>query len=123
MKLLLKLEELTEMLLALLVFTRLLYAWWMLLALFPLPALSMVGYWAGPRAGAFCYNLAHHKALALLVGVGGWWLGQPLLLLAGTVLLLHSAFDWLLGTALSSQPASGTRIWGAWESVSRQALN
>jgi hypothetical protein len=100
MKNLLKLEELAELLLALFVFAHLPYAWWVLPAAFLLPDLSMVGYGAGPRVGAFCYNLAHHKALAVAVGVGGWVLGQPLLVLAGTVLLFHSAFDRLLGYGL-----------------------
>lgn len=100
MKSLLKLEELAEMLLALLVFTRLPYAWWWLPATFVLPDVSMFGYLAGPRVGAFCYNLAHHKALALAVGAAGWVLGQPVLVLAGTVLLFHSALDRLLGYGL-----------------------
>ncbi|WP_375438255.1 DUF4260 domain-containing protein [uncultured Hymenobacter sp.] len=100
MKLLLQLEELAEVLLALLVFAHLPYAWWVLPATFLLPDLSMIGYLAGPRVGAVCYNIAHHKALAIAVGIGGWWLGQPVLLLAGTVLLFHSAFDRLLGYGL-----------------------
>lgn len=100
MKILLKTEELAEALFALVVFAHLPYAWWVLPATFLLPDLSMLGYLAGPRVGAFCYNFAHHKALAAAVGVGGWLLGQPLLLLAGTVLLFHSAFDRLLGYGL-----------------------
>jgi hypothetical protein len=100
MKNLLKMEELAEVLFALVVFTSLPYAWWVLPATFLLPDLSMVGYLAGPRVGAFCYNFAHHKALAVAVGLGGWWLGQPVLLLAGTVLLFHSAADRLLGYGL-----------------------
>ncbi|TGD79454.1 DUF4260 domain-containing protein [Hymenobacter wooponensis] len=100
MKNLLKLEELAQMLAAALVFSYLPYAWWWLPALFLLPDLSMLGYLAGPRTGAVCYNLAHHKALALTVGLAGWLLAQPLLLLAGTVLLFHSAFDRLLGYGL-----------------------
>ncbi|MCB2410130.1 DUF4260 domain-containing protein [Hymenobacter lucidus] len=100
MKNLLKSEVLAELLLATLVFSRLPYAWWMLPALFLVPDLSMLGYLAGPRVGAFCYNVAHHKALALTLGVAGWWLAQPLLLLAGTVLLFHIAFDRLLGYGL-----------------------
>lgn len=100
MKLLLKLEELAEMLLALFVFAHLPYAWWVLPTTFLFPDLSMVGYLAGPRVGAVCYNLAHHKALAVAVGISGWVLGQPLMLLAGTVLLFHSAFDRLLGYGL-----------------------
>ena len=100
MKTLLKLEELAELLLAVFVFAHLPYAWWVLPAIFLLPDLSMLGYLAGPRVGAMCYNLAHHKALAVAVGVSGWWLGQPLLLLVGTVLLFHSAFDRVLGYGL-----------------------
>lgn len=100
MKLLLKVEELAEMLLALFVFAHLPYAWWVLPATFLLPDLSLVGYVAGPRVGAICYNIVHHKALAVAVGVSGWVLGQPLLVLAGTVLLAHSAFDRLLGYGL-----------------------
>lgn len=100
MKTLLKMEELAEALFALAVFAHLPYAWWMLPATFLLPDLSMAGYLAGPRVGAFCYNFAHHKALAVAVGMGGWWLGQPVLMLAGTVLFLHSAVDRLLGYGL-----------------------
>ena len=100
MKSLLKLEELAEMLLAIVVFAHLPYAWWVLPATFLLPDLSMLGYLAGPRMGAASYNLAHHKALAITVGVAGWALGQPVLMLAGTVLLFHSAFDRLLGYGL-----------------------
>ena len=100
MKNLLKLEELAEALFALVVFVHLPYAWWVLPAAFLVPDLSMLGYLAGPRVGAWCYNVAHHKALAVAAGVAGWWLGQPVLLLAGTVLLFHIAFDRLLGYGL-----------------------
>ncbi|NVO86331.1 DUF4260 domain-containing protein [Hymenobacter terrestris] len=100
MKMLLKIEELAEALFALVVSAHLPYAWWVLPAAFLLPDLSMVGYVAGPRVGAWCYNLAHHKAVALAVGIGGWWLDQPGWQLMGTVLLFHSAFDRLLGYGL-----------------------
>ena len=100
MKNLLKIEELAEALFALAVFARLPYAWWVLPAAFLLPDLSMAGYLAGPRVGAFCYNFAHHKALAVAVGLAGWWLGQPGLQLAGSVLLFHSAVDRALGYGL-----------------------
>ncbi|WP_045690626.1 DUF4260 domain-containing protein [Hymenobacter sp. AT01-02] len=100
MKTLLKTEELAEAFLALVVFASLPYAWWVLPATFLLPDLSMIGYVAGPRVGAFCYNVAHHKALAVVVGVVGWWLGLPVLMLAGTVLLFHSDFDRMLGYGL-----------------------
>ncbi|MBF9140320.1 DUF4260 domain-containing protein [Hymenobacter properus] len=100
MKNLLKTEELAEMLLAVVVFTQLPYAWWVLPATFLLPDLSMLGYLAGPRTGTFSYNLMHHKALAVALGLAGWALGLPLLMLVGTVLLFHSAFDRVLGYGL-----------------------
>jgi hypothetical protein len=100
MKNLLKLEELAEALLAVVVFAQLPYAWWWLPALFLLPDIGMLGYLIGPRAGAFSYNLLHHKALAVAVGLAGWWLNLPLLLLAGSVLLFHAACDRLLGYGL-----------------------
>jgi hypothetical protein len=100
MKILLKSEDLAELLLATLVFSRLPYAWWLLPALFLLPDLSMTGYLGGPRLGAFSYNLAHNKVVALALGAAGWTLGQPALLLAGTVLLFHITFDRLLGYGL-----------------------
>lgn len=100
MKSLLKLEELAQLLLAVLVFAHLPFAWWVLPATFLLPDLSMLGYLAGPRVGAASYNLAHHKALAIAVGLAGWLLGVPVLVLAGTILLFHSAFDRLLGYGL-----------------------
>jgi len=100
MKTLLKTEELAEVIFALAVFANLPYAWWVLPATLLLPDLSMAGYLAGPRVGAFCYNFAHHKALAIGVGLAGWYLEHPVLMLAGTVLLLHSAFDRMLGYGL-----------------------
>ncbi|GAB2953503.1 DUF4260 domain-containing protein [Hymenobacter coalescens] len=100
MKTLLKLEELAELLLAVAVFAHLPFAWWVLPATFLLPDLSALGYLAGPRVGALSYNLFHHKALAVVCGVAGWLLGAPVLLLTGTVLLAHAAFDRLLGYGL-----------------------
>ncbi len=100
MKYTLQLEEAAEAAVAVLIFAHLPYAWWWLPALFLLPDLSILGYLAGPRVGAFCYNVAHHKALALAVGVAGWYLTSNVVLLAGTVLLFHSAFDRLMGYGL-----------------------
>lgn len=100
MKTLLTLDEAASLLLALLVFAHLPYAWWWLPALFLVPDLSALGYLAGPRIGAYCYNFAHHKLLALALAAAGWELGQPALLLAGTVLLFHVSLDRLLGYGL-----------------------
>ncbi|AMR26725.1 hypothetical protein A0257_06120 [Hymenobacter psoromatis] len=100
MKTLLTLDEAASLLLALLVFAHLPYAWWWLPALFLVPDLSALGYLAGPHVGAYCYNFAHHKLLALALAAAGWELGHPALLLAGTVLLFHISLDRVLGYGL-----------------------
>lgn len=100
MKNLLKLEEAAELVVAVVIFSKLPFAWWWLPALFLVPDLSMLLYLVSARAGAAAYNFVHHKALAIGVLLLGWWLGQPLLLLAGSVLLFHTAFDRLLGYGL-----------------------
>jgi hypothetical protein len=102
MKNLLKLEELFLFGLALFLFSGLDYGWgWFALWLFA-PDLSMLGYLANPRLGAWTYNLIHHKGLpvalyalgALLPASGAW------LMFAGTILLGHSSLDRVFGYGL-----------------------
>jgi hypothetical protein len=62
--------------------------------------LSMAGYLAGPRVGAFTYNLAHSWATGLVVLAAGWGLGATPLLLAGAVLGAHAGMDRLAGYGL-----------------------
>ncbi|RYU76739.1 DUF4260 domain-containing protein [Hymenobacter persicinus] len=100
MKNLLKFEELAQLLAAGYVFAHLPYAWWVFPATLFLPDLSMLGYLAGPRLGAASYNLGHHKALALAVGLLGLVLAVPALQLAGTMLFAHAAFDRTMGYGL-----------------------
>jgi len=61
---------------------------------------SMVGYLAGPRAGAVAYNVAHNWATGLLVLTAGWWLPSAALLLVGSVLIAHTGMDRLAGYGL-----------------------
>jgi hypothetical protein len=100
MKNLLRLEELFLGLLAFFLFRPLNIAWWWFALLFLAPDLGMLGYLAGPRVGAFTYNLVHHKALAVAAYVAGAWLGLPWLQFAGLIILAHSSFDRVLGYGL-----------------------
>jgi hypothetical protein len=100
MKNLLKLEELALTALAIYLFTLLDFAWWWLPLLFFMPDLSMIGYIAGPRVGAYTYNFVHHKAVAVTVYVIGAFTGTAGLQLAGVILLAHSSFDRVLGYGL-----------------------
>jgi len=60
-----KLEELGLMLLGIYLFNQLEYAWWWFLVLILVPDFSMIGYLFGNKVGAFSYNLAHHRVIAL----------------------------------------------------------
>lgn len=75
-------------------------SWWSWIVVFLSPDISMLGYLVNPRIGAISYNLFHHKALAIAVGVTGYYLSHPVWLLAGLLLLAHACFDRMLGYGL-----------------------
>ena len=75
-------------------------AWWWFPVLFFAPDLSMIGYALSPQTGAFTYNLVHHKAVALMVYVLGFWLGVTWVQLAGVILFAHSSLDRVLDYGL-----------------------
>jgi len=100
MKNLLKFEELFMFGLALFLFSQLDYGWGWFALLFFAPDLSMIGYLANPRLGAWTYNLIHHKGLAVALYVLGSLLSVPWLMFAGTLLFGHSSFDRVFGYGL-----------------------
>ena len=105
MKNLLKIEELFLFGLALFLFSKLDYAWSWYALLFFAPDLSMLGYLANPRLGAWAYNLIHHKAVAVALYLLGYLLTVPGLMFAGTLLLGHSSLDRVLGYGLKHEDA------------------
>ncbi|MBV6449375.1 MAG: hypothetical protein MHPDNHAH_00085 [Anaerolineales bacterium] len=105
MKYLLKLEELLLFALALFLFSQLDYGWGTYALLFLAPDLSMIGYLANPRVGAWTYNLVHHKGLSVALYVLGNLLSIPWLMFAGTILLGHSSLDRVLGYGLKYSDA------------------
>lgn len=100
MKNLLSLEELFLALLSAFLFRSLNFVWWLLPLFILAPDLGMLGYLAGPRAGAFTYNLVHHKAMAVSLYVAGSLIGNPWLQFAGLIILAHSSLDRMLGYGL-----------------------
>ena len=105
MKNLLKLEEFLMLALALFLFSKLDYGWGWYTLWFFAPDLSMVGYLANPRLGAWTYNLIHHKGLAVVLYVLGNLLSIPWLMFAGTILFGHSSFDRIMGYGLKHEDA------------------
>ncbi|HMN06691.1 MAG TPA: DUF4260 domain-containing protein [Flavobacteriales bacterium] len=100
MKILLKLEELAQ--LGVCIGTLVMHGvpWWMYLLLAIGPDIGMPGYLAGPRTGAFTYNLFHHKGIALALATLGAFGWMPVALVAGVVLYGHSGLDRLFGFGL-----------------------
>lgn len=70
------------------------------IALLLAPDLSMIGYLAGPRVGAFLYNLGHIYALPMLLAVLGVALGATGLIAGGGLWLAHVGIDRMLGYGL-----------------------
>lgn len=100
MKTLIQLEDLAKFILSYLASLYLGFAWWVFPAWLLVPDLSMLGYLANPRLGAWLYNFFHHQALGILVGIAGLYFSVSELQLAGIVLFGHSAMDRIMGYGL-----------------------
>lgn len=105
MKNLLKLEEFLLFCLSLFLFSQLDYSWGWYALLFFTPDLSMIGYLANPRFGAWTYNLIHHKGVGITLYVLGALLTIPWLMFVGTILFGHSSFDRVFGYGLKHEDA------------------
>ncbi|SEH64213.1 protein of unknown function [Paenimyroides aquimaris] len=97
---LLKLEELGQFLLSIILFSQLEYAWWVFPVCLLLPDVSMIGYLVNPKTGAWIYNFFHHKMIAVIVLLLGFLLDNSLITLAGVILFGHSAMDRIFGYGL-----------------------
>ncbi|MCF4100219.1 DUF4260 domain-containing protein [Gillisia sp. M10.2A] len=100
MKIALKLEELVMLALGIFGFYYLQFSWWWFFGLFLLPDVSMLGYLVNNRVGAFFYNMFHHKGIAILIYLIGFFLNNEILKLIGVILFSHSSFDRMLGYGL-----------------------
>ena len=96
----LKIEELAQFILGIFLFSQLNYAWWWFPLLLLTPDIGMIGYLFNPKIGAFAYNVFHHKALAIAIGLSGYFLNNPLLILIGVILFSHASFDRIFGYGL-----------------------
>ena len=74
--------------------------WLLAVPLLLVPDVSAVGYLAGPRLGAFTYNLVHNWATGLVVLGLGAWSGIGWVILAGAILIAHVGMDRAAGYGL-----------------------
>src|SRR6188474_923322 len=75
-------------------------SWWLYMLLFFAPDIGMVGYLVNTKVGAVTYNFLHHKALASLLLILGFWQSNDTLLMVSLILFTHSSFDRVLGFGL-----------------------
>jgi hypothetical protein len=99
MKTVLKLEELAMFIGCVLILASMGVEWWVYIVLFAGPDLSMLGYSIGKKAGAWSYNLFHHKGIALAVAAAGFMMDNWLWI-AGIILFGHSSMDRFFGYGL-----------------------
>ena len=100
MKVTLALEELAMLMLGIFVFSQLDFDWWWFLVLFLTPDFGMLGYLFNTKIGAFTYNLFHHRGLAILIWILGFYLQNEVFQLIGVILFSYVAFDRILGYGL-----------------------
>jgi hypothetical protein len=74
--------------------------WGWFAALFLVPDLSMLGYFAGPRAGATSYNAGHSYLGPAVVAALGFVTGWQPALLGALIWIAHIGFDRMLGYGL-----------------------
>jgi hypothetical protein len=76
------------------------HAWWLYLVLALAPDLSMVGYAAGPRAGAAAYDAVHTYALPVALAAAGVVFDVPALAAVSLIWVAHIGADRALGYGL-----------------------
>jgi len=83
------------------------FSWIAFVVFFLVPDLSMLFYFAGPRVGAFGYNLVHTYVLALAATVLGFLTGAPVVEAGGIIWIAHIGGDRALGYGLKYPTAFG----------------
>jgi hypothetical protein len=81
--------------------------WMVFAALFLVPDLSMLAYFAGRRIGAVSYNLAHSYILPIALAAAGVVLSRHGLLAPALIWIAHIGFDRMLGYGLKYPTAFG----------------
>jgi hypothetical protein len=100
MKNIIKLEEMAMLIVSVLALIYLKVPYWYYLILFLGPDISMLGYLLGNKIGAACYNIFHHKGIALALFVVGFIYNNWMLEVTGLILFGHSSMDRMAGYGL-----------------------
>jgi len=82
-------------------------SWWLFAALWLLPDLSMLGYFASPCWGARIYNTVHSYVLPVVLGLSAYLLRAHGLLPVALIWVNHIGVDRLLGFGLKYKDGFG----------------
>ena len=83
------------------------WSWYLYLGLFFVPDLSMLAYTAGPRIGAFAYNVLHATVAPLMLGCLGLAAPEGPWMPIAAIWLAHIGLDRMLGYGLKSSAGFG----------------
>lgn len=81
--------------------------WGMFAALFLVPDLSMLGYFANRRLGAIAYNVGHAYVSPAILAAAGFVAHMPTTYLWALIWVAHISFDRLVGYGLKYPEAFG----------------
>jgi hypothetical protein len=98
----LRLEAAAELSVACWLYSRIGGGWYLFAILFLVPDIGMLGYLAGPRAGAWSYNILHTFAIAAPLAMLAFATGHPMLLAIALIWCAHISFDRMVGYGLKS---------------------
>jgi hypothetical protein len=96
----LRVEGLTLLVAALVLYFESGHEWWLLLVLFLAPDIAGAGYLAGPRVGAAVYDVAHLDALPIALAVVGVLVENDVCLKLALIWLAHIGMDRAVGYGL-----------------------
>jgi Domain of unknown function (DUF4260) len=99
-RLLLRLEGAALLALALFLYPKVSDSWLLFAVLILAPDLSMAGYLAGPRVGAFLYNAAHMTLGPIALAIAGFLYPAVVLIALALIWLAHIGIDRALGYGL-----------------------
>lgn len=95
-----KIESVLEFIAAYILFKFLNLPEWYFWAFLLAPDISMIGYLGGNKLGAITYNLFHHKGVAILIALLGWYLQSDITIFIGILLYAHASMDRIFGYGL-----------------------
>ena len=92
-------------------------SFWIWAILFFSPDIGMLGYVVNTKVGAAVYNLFHHKGIAIVLAVAGYYFHYDVMTAIGILLFAHASFDRILGYGLKYEDSFKHTHLGSLEKI------